>query len=211
MLDNINEIFDISPKINSSIAVFPGDVAYTRHISLSQEHKNDHLDLSSITTTLHLGAHADAPLHYGKGAESIDQRSLYPYLGRCQVVETKAPYGGRILPEHFDIGDIYCTRVLFKTKSFNPYEWTNQFNSLSPETIEALVEKSVQLVGIDTPSVDPWDSKLLESHKSLLKNNVSVLEGLDLFDIKPGEYQLIALPLRLEDAEASPVRAILFK
>lgn len=210
-LDEIQKIWDISPTINSELAVFPGDVKFSRDISLSQA-QGSHLDLSSITTTLHIGAHADAPSHYGAQAEGIDVRSLNPYMGRCQVVKVKTPYGERIRPEHFNIEEITCPRVLFRTDSFNPYQWEDSFNSLSPETIELLVKKaSVCLVGIDTPSVDPQDSKDLPSHKALLKHHLSVLEGIDLNGVNSGVYQLIALPLKLQDADASPVRAILFR
>lgn len=209
-LDQAQEVFDISPVISPELAVFPGDVPFSRQVLLDQT-KGDHLCLSSMTSTLHIGAHADAPLHYGKEAESIDVRSVLPYMGSCQVIEVKTPYGERILPHHFDVHAIRAPRVLFKTKSFDPHQWSEGFNSLSPETIELLVEKSVLLVGIDTPSVDPHDSKALESHQALLKHNLSVLEGLDLEDVPEGEYQLIALPLKIQGADASPVRAILLR
>lgn len=210
-LDFAQEIYDISPVINSELAVFPGDVPFRQETSLDQN-KGDHLYLSAMTTTLHIGAHADAPLHYGKNAPSIDVRSLRPYLGECQVVHVKTPMGQRISLADFDLEAIKAPRVLFKTESFYPYRWTEAFNSLSPEVIEALVKiKSVTLVGIDTPSVDPHDSKGLESHQSLLQNDVSVLEGLDLEKVPEGMYQLIALPLKIQGADASPVRAILLR
>lgn len=211
-LDFAQEIYDISPVINSELAVFPGDVPFSQETALDQK-KGDHLYLSSIRTTLHIGAHADAPLHYGTGEESIETRSLRPYMGECQVVEvTACPLGQRITLDDFNIEQIQAPRVLFKTKSFYPYKWESSFNSLSPEVIEALVEqKSLVLIGLDTPSVDPHDSKNLESHNCLLKHNLSVLEGLDLEEVPEGIYQLIALPLRIQGGDASPVRAILLR
>jgi arylformamidase len=102
--------------------------------------------------------------------------------------------------------------VLFKTGSFpDPNQWNGDFNALSPELIEHLADQGVVTVGIDTPSVDPADSKALESHQALFRRDVAVLEGLILNRVTPGVYTLVALPLALKDADASPVRAILLE
>lgn len=203
-------IWDITPPVHSGLAVFPGDVEYSRHVSMA--FPKDHLGLSSITTTLHLGAHADASNHYHKDGKGIDQRPLERYLGPCQVVEVKIARGERILPAHLKGTKIEAPRVLFKTGSFpNPDSWSGDFNSLSPELIQLLADQGVQLVGIDTPSVDPADSKGLESHQALYQRDVAVLEGIILDQVSPGLYTLVALPLRLKDADASPVRAILLE
>ena len=85
------------------------------------------------------------------------------------------------------------------------------FNSLSPELIEFLVQHEVCLVGIDTPSVDPFSSKALESHKSIAKHDLAILEGLVLDSVPEGLYQLMAFPLKLAQADAAPVRAVLKK
>ncbi|NBW81674.1 hypothetical protein EBR21_07955, partial [bacterium] len=101
-------------------------------------------------------------------------------------------------------------RVLFRTNSFpDPEQWQDDFCSLSPELISDLAARGVMTVGIDTPSVDPHDSKDLESHQALLRHDVAVLEGLDLSKVPDGEYTLVALPLPLVGFEASPVRAVL--
>lgn len=203
------KIWDISPTITKDIAVFPGDVPFSRKVSLS--FPEDHLALSSITTTLHLGAHADSSSHYHAEGLGVDQRPLESYLGACQVVEVSLKRGARILPQ--DISQaIEAPRVLFKTLSFpDPNAWNEDFNSLSPELIDWLAAQGVCTVGIDTPSVDPADSKALESHQALHRQSMAVLEGLILKGVKPGLYSLIALPLRLKDADASPVRAILLE
>ncbi len=202
-------IYDISPVIHPGLAVWPGDQAFQRRIAMDFA-KGDHLTLSSMEATFHLGAHADAPSHYSAEGVGIADRSLRPYFGMAQVIEVKTKKGQRILPSDFS-KKIEAPRVLFRTNSFpDPDVWNNDFSSLSPELSELLAEKEVQLVGIDTPSIDPFDSKALESHKSILKHNICVLEGLVLDQVPEGIYWLSALPLKIKDADASPVRAVLF-
>jgi arylformamidase len=205
------KIWDISPVLSEKTAVFPGDVPFSRDISLAFD-QGDHLTLSSIRTTLHLGAHADASNHYHATGKGIDQRPLERYLGNCQVVKVRIPRGERIRPEHLAGVVISEPRILFSTGSFpDPDKWNGDFNSLSPELIDFLAHKGVVLVGIDTPSVDPTDSKGLESHQAIFRHDLCVLEGIALGSVPAGRYTLVALPLPLKDADASPVRAILLE
>lgn len=203
------EYFDISPRIRESTPVFPGDQPYER--SIAMDFKNgDHLALSSIRSTLHIGAHADAPSHYHRDGVSIDKRSLHFYYGPCQVVDVTHVGPRRILPSDIDLGLIHKRRVLFKSRTFrHDQPFQTAFASLSPELIRALAARSVILIGIDSPSVDPADSKALESHQALFAHDFAVLEGIDLDRVAAGDYQLIAMPLALEGADASPVRAVL--
>ncbi|MCO4794169.1 MAG: cyclase family protein [Bacteriovoracaceae bacterium] len=204
------DYYDISPVIHEGIAVFPGDTAFSRNVLMSID-DGSHIDLSTIKSTVHLGAHADAPSHYHKDGKGIDERDLMLYMGLCQVISVNIPKKERIQREHVTTA-INAPRVLFKTESFpNPDQWVDDFNSLGPELIDWLTELGVRLVGIDTPSVDPSDSKDLPSHQSLYKNDMAVLEGVDLRLVPDGLYNLVALPLRLKDADASPVRAILLR
>jgi arylformamidase len=207
----LGELYDISPEICAQTAVFPGDQEFRRKIHLDFKTGN-HLLLSSIETTLHIGAHADAPNHYHPQGAGIASVSLKPYLGRCQVITVTTPQGARILPEHLGGQEIVARRVLFKTDSFpDPFRWNSGFTSLSPELIQELAAKGVVLVGIDTPSIDPEDSKALESHQAVHQTGLSVLEGIVLDRVPAGLYTLIALPLKIKDADAAPVRAILLK
>lgn len=202
-------IFDISPELSQNTAVFPGDVPFSRKIGMSFE-GGDSLLLSSIQTTLHLGAHADAPNHYHPQGGGIGERPLSPYIGKCQVIHIQAARGARLLPSHLEGRRIEATRVLLRTESFpNPENWNSDFNSLSPELVHFLAAQGVQLVGIDTPSVDPADSELLESHQAIYEHGLSILEGIVLSQVPEGIYFLSALPLRIKGADASPVRAIL--
>lgn len=203
--------YDISPLIHEGIAVFPGDQSFTRQVSLDTR-KGDHLTLSSVTTTVHLGAHADSSLHYHSKGVGIDQRDPEIYVGWCEVIRLTgpAPESRRVGRAQFPNFAPKAPRVLVDTGSFpNPDTWRDDFLSFEPEWLEYLADHGVRLVGLDTPSVDPADSKALESHQVLFKRDIAVLEGLLLKDVPQGEYFLSALPLRIKDADASPVRAIL--
>lgn len=206
----MSDILDISPLISSRIAVWPGDVAYSRRPTASID-DGDSVDLSSLTTTVHLGAHTDAPRHYRSGAQGMHERALDRYYGPCQVIAVQVARGERIRPHH--IADaIQAPRVLFATGTFpDPNTWNDDFASLSPELVAWLHERGVHLVGLDTPSIDPAASKALESHQAVAERDMAILEGVVLTDVEPGLYTLIALPLRLLDADASPVRAALLR
>ena len=202
-------ILDISPTVSPRTGVFPGDTPFSRDVLLSID-GGANLDLSTIRTTVHVGAHADAPSHYKGGAASIESRELWRYYGRCQVVSVPGTRGRRVLPDDIKV-PITAPRVLLHTGSFpDPDAWNADFAALSPELIAWLHdERGVHLVGIDTPSIDPQSSKALESHQAVAARDMAVLEGLVLGEVAPGLYTLVAFPLKLEGADASPVRAVL--
>lgn len=203
------KFFDITPKISPRLAVFPGDQPFQRDVALSFK-AGHHLELSKILTTVHLGAHADAPSHYHARGETIEKRSLGRYMGLAQVARVKGlKPKARLSPRDLNF-KIEAPRLLVDTGSFmDPEKWNSDFNSYSPEALNFLADQGVKLVGIDTPSVDPEDSKALESHQILFKRDMAVLEGLALKDVPEGLYTLIALPLPIEQGDASPVRAVL--
>jgi arylformamidase len=204
----VARLIDISPLVSPRTAVWPGDQAFSRAVALSIA-GGDNLELSSITTTVHVGAHVDAPSHYAGDGQDIAARSLELYYGPCQVIAVDVPRGQRILPEHL-LEEIQAPRVLFKTGSFpDPDAFNEDFNSLSPQLVDLVHEAGGVLVGLDTPSVDPFADKALESHQALARHDMANLEGVILDHVEPGLYTLIAFPLRLEAADASPVRAVL--
>lgn len=203
-------LIDISPLISERLAVWPGDVPYTRQESHAIA-RGDHLGLSSISTTVHLGAHADAPIHYHGGGQGIAERPLDRYFGPCEVIRVKLVPGERILPMHVPAAPTK-SRVLFATGSFpDPDHWNADFCSLSPSLIDLLADCGVKTVGIDTPSIDPQDDAELLSHQRVAAHDMSVLEGLVLDQVEAGIYTLIALPLKLDGADAAPVRAALWR
>jgi arylformamidase len=203
-----SRLIDISPLVSEGIAVWPGDVPY-RH-SISQDmHRGDNLTLGSMQTTFHVGAHADAPSHYGTDLPDIAERDLGYYYGACQVIHVPASRNRRLLPQDVD-ERITAPRVLFRTDSFpEPGTFSTDFASLSPQLVDFLHQQGVRLVGIDTPSVDPFDDAALSSHQALARHDMANLEGLVLSHVNAGRYTLVALPLRLQGADASPVRAAL--
>jgi arylformamidase len=201
-------IYDITPAITSKLAVWPGDTASSREMLMDMA-RGDNITLSTLRATVHLGAHADGPNHYGENAPAIDERALDYYLGPCQVIRLNAPRATRITPAMLS-GDSVASRVLFATGSYpDPGNWNADFAALSVELIDSLHASGVITVGIDTPSVDFFDSKDLPAHKAILGHDMAILEGLALRNVPEGIYELIALPLRLVGFDASPVRAVL--
>ena len=204
-------IYDISPPITSSLNVWPGDTPVAREL-LCDIGKGDSVTLSTLRSTVHLGAHADGPNHYAAGAAGIGERPLRYYIGRCQLVHAPGTRGRRVGVEDIaqGIDRITAKRVLIRTDSFpDPNHWNADFAALDPALIDALHTKGVITIGIDTPSVDPQDSKDLPAHKSFLRHDMAILEGLVLREVPIGLYELVALPLRLIGFDASPVRAVL--
>ncbi|MEA3190196.1 MAG: arylformamidase [Thermoplasmata archaeon] len=201
-------ILDISPLVSPRIAVWPGDVPYTSRKSATLGPAGG-IDLGDMHTTYHVGAHTDAPRHYKLGAADAASVPLEPYVGPCQVVQVRARRGKR-----FGLVDlaqqVTAPRVLFKTGTFpDPHAWNTDFAAPEPELLDALAARGVVLVGFDTPSTDLFDSKDLAAHQRLAKHGMMNLEGLVLDHVAPGDYTLVALPLKLQDADASPVRAVL--
>ena len=201
-------LWDISPPVSAAAPVFPGDTPYAQRWS-ARIAPGCPVNVSAITLSPHVGAHADAPLHYADGAASIGAVALEPYLGRCRVVHAIGR-GALVEPEHLaHAAEALPPRVLVRTCECAPAAWTDDFAAFAPRTLDWLAARGVKLVGIDTASVDPASSKTLDAHQRLLALDLRVLENLVLDDVPEGDYELIALPLRLVEADASPVRAVL--
>ena len=204
----MKRIWDISPAVGPASPLFPGDTAYSQQWT-AELGPGCPVNLSAITMSPHIGAHADAPLHYGAGAATIAEVDLDAYLGPCRVIHAIG-CGALVRPEHLaHAADDLPARVLVRTEARAPTAWSPDFTAFAPETIGWLADRGVRLVGIDSQSVDPADSKTLDSHHQLLLRNVRVLENLVLDAVQAGDYELIALPLKLALADASPVRAVL--
>lgn len=201
-------IWDISPPITDALKVWPGDTPPSREVLMDMK-RGDSLTLSTLRTTVHVGAHADGPNHCGADAPGIDARPLDDYLGPCQVVSARATAGERVRRADID-ASITRPRVLIRTGTHpDPTRENTEFAALDPDLVEAMHAEGVRTIGIDTPSVDLFTSVDLESHNVFLARDMAILEGLVLTDVPDGEYELIALPLRLIGFDASPVRAVL--
>jgi arylformamidase len=200
-------IWDISPPVDERAAVFPGDAAYAQklHFALTPDCP---VNVNTLTFSPHTGAHADAPMHYANGAPAIGAVDLLPYLGPCRVIHC-LDCGPLVEPHHIAHAlQNLPPRVLLRTSAAASQDWAS-FTAIAPATLAVLASKKIALVGIDTPSVDPSTSQELPSHQLLLKHDLRVLENLVLDEVPAGDYELIALPLKLMQADASPVRAIL--
>jgi arylformamidase len=201
-------VWDISPVISLDTPTFPGDTPYSQQW-VQRIGPDSPVNVSAIAMSPHVGAHADAPLHYGPHAAAIGQLNLDPFLGPCRVIHA-LDRGPLVVAAHLAHAvDDLPSRVLVRTCVAAPTRWSSVFSAFAPETIAWLAGLGVRLVGIDSPSVDPADSKTLDSHRQLLAHDMRVLENLVLDDVDAGDYELIALPLKLLDADASPVRAVL--
>ena len=201
-------IYDITPPVSANLGVWPGDTPCSRQVLLELA-RGDTVTLSTLTATVHLGAHADAPSHYAAGGQAIHERDLAPYLGPCQVMHVAAPRGSRVTLSMLP-GPVMADRLLIATGTYpDPEAMNTDFAGLSPELVDWLGAQGVLLLGIDTPSVDLFDSKDLPAHAAFFAADIAIIEGLVLTGVPEGEAELIALPLRIEGADASPVRAIL--
>ena len=201
-------LYDISPRLTPALAVWPGDAPLVREVVMRLE-AGDEATVSSFSASAHLGAHADAPSHFGIGAPSIDEVDVGIYLGPCELFRVNVPRGGLVRPEALP-GPPRAPRVLIATGTHpDPEVFREDFAALSPELIRFLSARGVKLVGLDTPSVDPFESTTHPAHLACLESNVAILEGLRLDGVPEGVYELIALPLRLVGFDGSPVRAVL--
>ncbi len=197
-------IYDISPPLSPCLSVWPGDTPLRREVLLDNNpdladgtKTVSNITLSTLHATVHLGAHADAPSHYGRGAPAIHERGLDLYLGPCQVLRVAVLRGGLITPDRV-APPFRAERLLLATGTFpDPHIFNEDFAALSPELVVLLARYGVRLVGVDTPSVDPFTSKDLPAHHAALAHDLAILEGLVLANVPEGVYELIALPLRL--------------
>jgi arylformamidase len=203
-------LWDISPALHPGTPVYPGDTAL--HLQWNSTiGPGCAVNVGTFTLSTHLGAHADAPLHYDPQGAAIGALALEPFLGPCRVVHA---LGCGPLVQWADLAHALQgpmpTRVLVRTRHHTEAgRWDAHFSALAPAVLEQLADQGVQLVGLDTPSVDPADSTTLPSHQVLRRRSLRVLENLLLDDVPEGDYELIALPLKLTTADASPVRAVL--
>lgn len=200
-------LWDISQKLRPDLPVWPGDTKFAQ-ADTWEIGAGSPVNVSALTMSTHSGAHADAPLHYDAASPDIGSVDLNVYLGECLVVDARDS-SGAIMPDELpDLQNV--RRIVFRTYDNFPHEeWREDFTAISAATIEHLAQARVKLVGIDSPSIDPQNSKSMDAHKAVLAADMRILEGLVLDHVPPGRYELIALPLPIVGGDASPVRAVL--
>lgn len=205
-----SRLWDISPPVHAGSPVFPGDARYEQRWAATLG-PGCPVNVATLTLSPHTGAHADAPLHYDADGASVGALDLAPYLGPCRVIHAIG-VGPLVQWQHLAhaIDPTLPPRVLVRTYERMPVAaWDQALAAYAPATIEALADRGVALVGIDTASIDPAASKTLDSHQVIRRRGLRVLENLVLDEVPEGDYELIALPLKLTSADASPVRAVL--
>lgn len=163
----------------------------------------------------------DAPSHYDPEGAAIGERPLTPFMGPCRVVRVEAAAGRLVTTAMVRDslasgrgaapgGRLDAARLLIATGTYpDPTEFRADFAALAPDLVDWIAGEGVRLVGIDTPSIDPADSRELPAHRAVRRHDLNILEGVVLDAVPPGLYELIALPLRLTAFDGSPVRAIL--
>jgi arylformamidase len=203
------ELIDISPPLRVGMGVFPGDAAY----QVSQTFvigPGCPVNVGSIAMSTHCGAHADAPLHYDARGASIDELKLDDFIGPARVIDAR---GAGPLCQFEEIAsalDGAPPRLLLRLMDrLDPMRWPTGFRALAAEAIEQMAERGTRLIGVDVPSVDPETSKELPSHMACNRHDIRIVENLMLADVAPGDYELIALPLKLQGLDAAPLRAVL--
>jgi arylformamidase len=171
--------------------------------------------VSKTVMSTHTGAHADAPLHYTEGGADIASVSLEAYIGPATVIHALGASPRVELSQlHAGLSDAGLTRpdprLLIRTYAKAPQrEWDSDFAAVAPELIDWFASQGGVLIGIDTPSLDPQDSKTMDAHQRVAAADMRVLEGLVLDAVPAGRYELIAPPLKLAGLDAAPVRAVL--
>ena len=202
-------LWDISQRLGARTPLWPGepDLLVKRNVELGPDCP---VNIGELRTPLHAGTHADAPLHYSNQGVDSAGSSLEAYIGPCVVTDVRHA-GERVEVADCDWDALSgATRVLFRTYERFPHDvWDENFKAIAPEVVALLRDAGSVLIGVDTPSLDPQTSKTMDAHHEVLAGDMRILEGLVLDHVPAGKYELIALPLALEGADASPVRAIL--
>ncbi|HVL74932.1 MAG TPA: arylformamidase [Noviherbaspirillum sp.] len=201
-------LFDISPTLGPALPVWPGDTPFSAEETWQMSDQCP-VRVSRITMSTHSGAHCDAPSHYDPDGAAIDAVALDAYIGPCRVIACEGVR--RIEPRHLQASlERLPARVLLRTYAHAPQQrWDADFACVAAETVDMLARQGVVLIGIDTPSLDPQQSKTMDAHQAVRHHGMAILEGIVLDGIAAGDYELIALPLKLQGLDASPVRAVL--
>jgi arylformamidase len=207
----VSKLIDISRAYSPGIAVFPIDTVYHEEY-VARIGGGVPVNVAKFSMSTHCGTHADAPYHYDEQGARIGALELDIFVGPCRVIDAQGA-GPLCLPEHVaPFLKNSPPRILLRLfAGQNSNAWNENFRALAPETVELLAAHGCKLVGVDTASVDPSTSKSLPAHMACKRNTIIILENLLLDHVEPGDYELMALPLKFENLEASPVRAVLWR
>jgi arylformamidase len=208
------KIFDISRPLFNGLAPWPGDTAFQYELKCKMA-EGATVNVGAVTMGVHNGTHADAPFHFKQGAMTIDQVPLEVYLGDAVVVDLSKKFDTD-RTRQITIGDLESSaeapRLLLKTEVWRDSkifpEW---IPVIAPDVAEWLGKRNGKVLGLDLPSVDPIEAKVLVNHHALAAAGIAIVESLDLSEISAGTYHFSALPLRISGGDAAPVRAIVWQ
>lgn len=199
---------DITQTLNRDIAHWPEDTPFSFEVPVTKEASGS-VNIGKITTSTHIGTHIDAPFHFESDGATCEVLDVNRYIGDATIIEVNQPSITRDLLETYDIKG---TILLVKTKrSVNQTVFPENVPTLTLNAVEYLALLGIELFGIDVPSVDELDSKSLEIHHKLYRNNIMIIENVVLSETDEGFYDFIALPLKIEGGDGSPVRAVVKK
>ncbi|GAB4441424.1 MAG: cyclase family protein [Anaerolineae bacterium] len=204
------EIIDITRPLNPALAVWPGDTPFSARRLLSLA-GGDSVNLTTLTLSSHTGTHADAHFHFAADGLTIDRMPLAAYIGPATVV-TVEKEAGPLTPADFpglNWGRVRRLLVHSAASNLPGEQFAESFVYPSPELADWLGQHGIVLFGADAPSMDHLTSGELPGHNALRRNGIAILEGLLLAHVPDGDYELIALPLKIEGGDGSPVRAVL--
>lgn len=207
---NDNRWIDISVPLRDYMVHWPEDPP-VRIQKIKDVERGDSHTLSTISMGSHTGTHIDAPAHFLKGGRTVDRIPLNLFSGKARVLEIKDA-GSIKVAELAQFNVKRGERLLLKTsnsKLWQSSKFNENFVYISPGAAEYLAECRIELVGVDYLSVGGYKADGISQHKALLGAGVCVLEGLDLSKVFAGNYHLLCLPLRIENGDGSPARAII--
>lgn len=202
-------LIDVTFPLREGTPEWPGDTAYSCRWTWRMA-AGASVNVSAVTASPHVGTHADAPLHVDDAWSGSHDLPLDAFMGRATVVSVGLEAGEVQIPDLGTAGARGVERLLLRTgRTIGDGRFPDDWPVLSLACVTLLLDRGLRLVGVDAPSVDPRESKDLPVHRALFARGACVLENLDLRTVPDGEYELIALPLRLEGLDAAPVRAAL--
>jgi len=208
-------MIDITQRLDARTPLWPGEppLVLGQHAVIGPDCP---VNVGALSLPLHAGTHADAPFHYDAAGATSAETALDPYIGPAVVVDVRHASGRAVQVDDLDWTALETAvaagarRVLLRTYAHFPHEaWDSDFRAVSAAVIERLAALGVVMIGTDAASLDPETSKTMDAHHAVRAADMRILEGLVLDAVAPGIYELIALPLPLAGADASPVRAIL--
>ncbi|GGE25496.1 kynurenine formamidase [Marinithermofilum abyssi] len=204
----MSEWIDISLPLSAETPVWPGDTPFSYRLTWTKAESGS-VNVGQITLSTHTGTHIDAPYHFDDEGKRVLDLDVHLYIGPARVIQWEGE--GSIRPKDLAAMDLTgVKRLLIRTGAWSdPCRFPKTIPHIEPELAPFLAEKGVRLLGLDLPSVDPLDSKELPAHHALHRRGIHILESAVLDQVEPGEYELVALPLPLKEADGSPVRAVL--